>query len=120
MQLTGNIWRRHYNGKRLFAAVYLGMKIFFIQPFFIEAVLNIRRIIVFFQFLRGAFSLFLMFSRLMVFSLESTNGIFAVILGFYDFFDQHIITGLVIDLDMDSVPFFMTFNGLSQRGFNAD
>ena len=59
MQLTGYVWRRHHDGKWLFAPVYLSMKIFLLQPFLIKAVFYGRRIIGFFQFFHGMYSPFL-------------------------------------------------------------
>ena len=50
MELSRNIGRRHYNGKGLFVLPYLRVKIFAVQPFLIQTVLNGRRIIGFFQF----------------------------------------------------------------------
>ena len=54
MKLSGNIWRRHHNRERLLAvsasALCIGVEIFAVQPFLIQAIFNICRIICFFQF----------------------------------------------------------------------
>ena len=54
MKLSGNIWRRHHNRERLLAvsasALCIGVEIFAVQPFLIQAIFNIRRIICLFQF----------------------------------------------------------------------
>ena len=59
MQLSGDIRRRHNNGKRLlalsFAALGIGMEILVVQPFLIQFFLNGRRIVILFQFFHDHF-----------------------------------------------------------------
>ena len=57
MQLTGNIWWRHHNGKRFFASVYFRMEIAVFLPFLIETILDILRIVCLTQFLTHSFLL---------------------------------------------------------------
>ena len=45
VQLTGNVWRRHNNGERFFASVYIRMEVFSSHPFGIGTILDFRRII---------------------------------------------------------------------------
>ena len=46
MQLSGNVWWRHHNGERLFAPVYLRVKIFVCNPLIIQTRFNLRRVVV--------------------------------------------------------------------------
>ena len=50
MQLSGNVWRRDHDGKRLLVRIYLRMKILFIQPFLIQSVFQALRVIGLCQF----------------------------------------------------------------------
>ena len=113
MQLSRNIWRRHHNGKWLFAPVYLRMKIFLLQPFLIKAVFYGRRIIGFFQFFHGMYSPFFI-------SLKASNRILAVILRLDDPADNDIVSALIINHHMDTVAFLVSLDGFPQRGLNAD
>ena len=45
VELSGNVGRRNHNRKRLFASVYLGMKILAVQPFLIKLFFNVLGII---------------------------------------------------------------------------
>ncbi len=49
VQLTGDVRRRHHDGKRLLAAVYLRVKILLIQPFLIQTAFNPVGVIGLFQ-----------------------------------------------------------------------
>ena len=50
MELTGYVWRRHYNGKRFLASVYFCMEVFLVQPFLVKTVFYALGIIGFCQF----------------------------------------------------------------------
>ena len=52
VQLAGDVRRRHYNGKRLFAAVDLGMEIPLVAPVLVDAVLGALRGVLFGEFFR--------------------------------------------------------------------
>ena len=60
MELSGNIWRRHHDCKRLFVFINLRMKIFAVQPFLVEAFFNVRRIISLLKFFHVYLLLFLL------------------------------------------------------------
>ena len=57
VQLTGDVRRRHDDGKRLFAAVDLGMEIPLVAPVLIDAILGALRGILFGEFLRHSVNL---------------------------------------------------------------
>ena len=50
VKLPRDVRRGHHNGEGLSAPVHLCMKIFFVQPFLIQSLLNAMRIIGFCQF----------------------------------------------------------------------
>ena len=50
VQLPGDIGRGHHDGEGLFVLVHLGVEILSVQPLLVQAVLNVRRIVSFFQF----------------------------------------------------------------------
>ena len=50
VQLSGDIGRGHHDGEGLFVLVHLGVEILSVQPLLVQAVLNVRRIVSFFQF----------------------------------------------------------------------
>ena len=45
MKLSGNIWRRHHDGKRFLTAVHFRMEIAVVLPFFVKSSLDPLRII---------------------------------------------------------------------------
>ena len=57
MELSCNIRRRHYDRERLFAlassSLRVSVEIFVVQPFLVQTVLNVRRIVGLFQFFHG-------------------------------------------------------------------
>ena len=67
VELSRDIWRRHNDRKRFLAAIYLRMKVFFLLPFIIGSLLNVRRIVVFFQFFCHCLTSFLLLSIIIFF-----------------------------------------------------
>ena len=61
MQLTGNVWWRHHDGKRLLVRVDLRMEIVALQPHVIDAVLNLLRVVLLCKFFHNHFLLLSIF-----------------------------------------------------------
>ena len=61
MELSRDIWRWHNDRKRFLAAIYLRVKVLFLLPFIIGSLLNVRRIVVFFQFFCHCLTSFLFY-----------------------------------------------------------
>ena len=61
VQLTGNIWWRHHDGKRLLVRVDLRMEIVALQPHVIDAVLNLLRVVLLCKFFHNHFLLLSIF-----------------------------------------------------------
>ena len=57
MELSCDVWRRHYDRERLLAltssSLRICMEILVVQPFLVQAVFNVRRIVGLFQFFHG-------------------------------------------------------------------
>ena len=67
VELSRDIWRWHNDRKRFLVAIYLRMKVFFLLPFIIGSLLNVRRIVVFFQFFCHCLTSFLLLSIIIFF-----------------------------------------------------
>ena len=108
MQLSGDIGRRHNDGKWLFIFVYFGLEILRDSPIgFIFYTISYYFILFSYYFLYFLYS----FSE----PLKAPDIILAVILRLNNLSNDHIIPGLLIHLYMHPLAFFMALNGFSQR-----